>query len=201
VPKELLATNADEAAAHFRGINGPVALKIESEDIAHKTEAGAIRLGVSSEAEVRQAYDDVRAAALKYKPDAKIAGVLVQEMVPRGAEMMLGIVRDPVFGPLIAVGFGGVYVEVLRDITFRVPPVDAPTAREMLGELRGYKILEGVRGMPPADMEALVDCIVRLSWLAHDHGATIRELDVNPLTVLAKGAKVVDALLVVGRDV
>ncbi len=121
-------------------------------------------------------------------------------MVPRGTEMMLGIVRDPVFGPLVAVGFGGIYVEVMRDITFRVPPVDAPTAREMLGELRSYKILEGVRGMAPADIEALVDCIVRLSWLAHDHGDAIRELDVNPLTVLAKGAKVVDALLVAGRD-
>jgi len=200
VPKELLATSADEAVAHFRGINGPVALKIESADIAHKTEAGAIRLGVSGEAAVRQAYEEVLAAALKYKPDAKIAGVLVQEMVSRGAEMMLGIVRDPVFGPLIVVGFGGIYVEVMRDITYRIPPVDVPAAREMLGELRGYKILEGVRGMPPADMEALVDCIVRLSWLAHDHGATIRELDVNPLTVLAEGAKVVDALLVVGRD-
>lgn len=201
VPKELLATSADEAVAHFRGIKGPVALKIESADIAHKTEAGAIRLNVSGEAAVRQAYDDVLAAAKRYKADAKIAGVLVQEMVPRGAEMMLGIVRDPVFGPLVAVGFGGIYVEVMRDITFRVPPVDAPTAREMLGELRSYKILEGVRGMAPADIEALVDCIVRLSWLACDHGATIRELDVNPLTVLAKGVKVVDALLVTGRDV
>ncbi|MBY0271323.1 MAG: acetate--CoA ligase family protein [Burkholderiales bacterium] len=200
VPKELLATSADEAAAHARSINGPVALKIESADIAHKTEAGAIRLGLSGEAAVRQGYEEVHAAALRYKPDANIAGVLVQEMVPRGVEMMLGIVRDPVFGPLIAVGFGGIYVEVLRDITFRVPPVDAPTAREMLGELRGYRILEGVRGMAPADIEALVDCIVRLSWLAHDHGAQIRELDINPLTVPAKGAKVVDALLVVGRD-
>jgi acetyltransferase len=200
VPKELLATTADEAAAHARGINGPVALKIESEDIAHKTEAGAICLNVSGEAAVRQAYDEVLAAAKRYKADAKIAGVLVQEMVPRGTEMMLGIVRDPVFGPLVAVGFGGIYVEVMRDITFRVPPVDAPTAREMLGELRSYKILEGVRGMAPADIEALVDCIVRLSWLAHDHGDAIRELDVNPLTVLAKGAKVVDALLVSGRD-
>ncbi len=200
VPKELLATSADEAAAHFRSINGPVALKIESADIAHKTEAGAIRLGVSGEAVVRQAYEEVRAAALRYKADARIAGVLVQEMVPRGTEMMLGIVRDPVFGPLIAVGFGGIYVEVMRDITYRIPPVDGPAAREMLGELRGYKILEGVRGMAPSDIEALVDCIVRLSWLAHEHGATIRELDVNPLTVLAKGAKVVDALLVVGRD-
>ena len=200
VPKELLATTADEAAAHFRAIKGPVALKIESADIAHKTEAGAIRLGVSGEAAVRQAYDEVLAAAQRYKPDARIAGVLVQEMVPRGTEMMLGIVHDPVFGPLIAVGFGGIFVEVMRDITFRVPPVDLPTAREMLGELRGYKIIEGVRGMPPADIEALADCIVRLSWLAHDHGATIRELDVNPLTALAEGARVVDALLVSGRD-
>jgi acyl-CoA synthetase (NDP forming) len=200
VPRELLATSTDEAVAHARAINGTVALKIESEQIAHKTEAGAIRLDVSGEAAVRQAYEEVRTAALHYKPDANIAGVLVQEMVPQGVEMMLGIVRDPVFGPLIAVGFGGIYVEVLRDISFRVPPVDVPAAREMLAELRAYKILEGVRGMAPADMDALVDCIVRLSWLAHDHGAAIRELDVNPLTVLPKGAKVVDALLVAGRD-
>lgn len=202
VPKERLAASADEAAAHFSSINGPVALKVESADIAHKTEAGAIRLGLNDAAAVKRGFDEVMAAAQRYKPDATITGVLVQEMVPRGTEMMLGIVRDPVFGPLIAVGFGGIYVEVMRDITYRVPPVDAPTAREMLGELRGYKILEGVRGQPPADVEALVDCIVRLSWLAHDHGATIQELDVNPLTVLGKGkgVKVVDALLIVGRD-
>ena len=200
VPKEFLATNADEAAAHARAIQGPVALKIESADIAHKTEAGAICLGITGGAALRQAYEEVRAAALRYKPDAKIAGVLVQEMVPRGMEMMLGIVRDPVFGPLVAVGIGGIYVEVLCDISFRVPPVDADAARGMLAELRGCKMLEGVRGMPPADIDALVDCIVRLSWLAHDHGSSIRELDVNPLTVLAQGAKVVDALLVVDRE-
>ena len=200
VPKEFLAKSADEAAAQARNINGPVALKIESADIAHKTEAGAIRLGLSGEMAVKQGYEEVRAAALHYKPDARVAGVLVQEMVPHGAEMMLGIVRDPVFGPLIAVGFGGVLVELLRDISYRVPPVDVPTAREMLAELRGDRILEGVRGRPPADIDALVDCIVRLSWLAYDHGTAIKELDVNPLTVMAKGAKVVDALLVVGRD-
>ena len=200
VTSERLAASADEAVVHARAIDGPVALKVESADIAHKTEAGAIRLGLTTEADIRQAYAQVLAAARNYRPGARIAGVLVQEMVPRGVEMMLGIVRDPVFGPLVAVGFGGIYVEVLRDITYRVPPVDAPTAREMLAELRGYKILEGVRGQPPADIVALVDCIVRLSWLARDHGDAIRELDMNPLTVLAKGAKVVDALLVVGRE-
>lgn len=202
VPKERLAASADEAAAHFSSINGTVALKVESADIAHKTEAGAIRLGLNDAAAVKRGFDEVMAAAQRYKPDATITGVLVQEMVPRGTEMMLGIVRDPVFGPLIAVGFGGIYVEVLRDITFRVPPVSAESARGMLAELRGYKILEGVRGMAPADVEALADCIVRLSWLAHDHGATIQELDINPLTVLGKGmgVKVVDALLVVGRE-
>lgn len=200
VPQEFLATSADAAAMHARAINGPVALKVESADIAHKTEAGAIRLDVSGEAAVKKAYAAVRAAALAYKPGARIAGVLVQEMVPRGVEMMLGIVRDPVFGPLLAVGMGGIYVEVLRDISYRVPPVDAPTARDMLVELRGYQMLEGVRGMAPADIDALVDCIVRLSWLAHDHGDVIRELDVNPLTVLGEGARVVDALLVAGRD-
>lgn len=200
VPQEFLARSSDEAVAWAHGIKGPVALKIESADIAHKTEAGAIRLGLAGESAVRQGYDEVLAAARRYKPDAKINGVLVQEMVPRGVEMMLGIVRDPVFGPLVAVGFGGIYVEVLRDITFRVPPVNADTARAMLGELRGRKILDGVRGQPPADIAALVDCIVRISWLAADHGDTIRELDVNPLTVLGSGAKAVDALLVAGRQ-
>lgn len=199
VPQEFLARSGDEAVTWACGIKGPVALKIESTDIVHKTEAGAIRLGLDSESAVRQGYEDVLAAARQYKPDAKISGVLVQEMVPRGAEMMLGIVRDQVFGPLLAVGFGGIYVEVLRDITYRVPPVSADVARGMLGELRGYRILEGVRGQLPADIDALVDCIVRISWLAADHGDTIRELDVNPLTVTARGARAVDALLVAGR--
>lgn len=199
VSRESLAATAAEAAQQAAVIGGPVALKIESEDIAHKTEVGAIRLGLSGEAAVKQGFDEVVAAARRYKPDARVAGVLVQEMVPRGTEMMLGLVHDPVFGPLVAVGIGGIYVEVMRDISFRVPPVAAATAREMLSELRGRKLLDGVRGQPPADVEALVDCIVRLSWLAHDHGAAIRELDVNPLTVLQNGARVVDALLVSGK--
>jgi acetyltransferase len=196
IPSEHLATSADEAVAHARSIGGAVALKIESPAITHKTEAGALRLGLATEAEVRAGYEQVVAAALRYQPEARIAGVLVQEMVPAGVEMMLGIVNDPVFGPVVAVGFGGIYVEILRDVVYRVPPVDAATARAMLRELRGYRMLEGVRGKSPADIDALVDCIVRCSWFARDHGRCISELDVNPLTVMARGVRVVDALLV-----
>ncbi|MDH4149272.1 MAG: acetate--CoA ligase family protein [Betaproteobacteria bacterium] len=196
VPAEHLAASADEAVAHARAIGGAVALKVESPDIAHKTEAGAIRLGLTTEQEVRIAYALVVDAAQRYKSDARISGVLVQEMVPAGVEMMIGVVRDPVFGPILAVALGGIYVEVLRDVTYRVPPVTASDARDMLRELRGYRMLEGVRGKPAADIDALVDCIVRCSWFAHDHGAHIAELDVNPLMVLERGLRVVDALLI-----
>ena len=191
-----MAASADEAVAHARAIGGAVALKVESPDIAHKTEAGAIRLGLTTEQEVRIAYALVVDAAQRYKSDARISGVLVQEMVPAGVEMMIGVVRDPVFGPILAVALGGIYVEVLRDVTYRVPPVTASDARDMLRELRGYRMLEGVRGKPAADIDALVDCIVRCSWFAHDHGAHIAELDVNPLMVLERGLRVVDALLI-----
>lgn len=196
VPAEHLAASADEAVANARIIGGTVGLKIASPDIAHKTEAGAMRLGLASEGEIRAAYDEVVAAAVRYRPDARIAGVLVQEMVPSGLEMMLGVVSDPVFGPVVAVGFGGIYVEILRDVAYRVPPVNAEIAHAMLRELRGYRLLAGVRGGPPADIDALIDCIVRCSWFAHDHGSRISELDMNPLMVTERGACVVDALLV-----
>jgi acetyltransferase len=196
VPAEYLATDANAAAAHARRIGGPVALKIESPDIPHKTEAKAIRLGLSGDDAVRRGYAEVVDAAQRYRADARISGVLVQEIVPPGVEMMLGIVGDAVFGPVVAVGLGGIYVEVLRDVAYRRPPFDAAVAHEMLRELKASRILEGIRGKPPANLDALVDCIVRCAWLAHDHAARIAELDVNPLTVTSEGAHVVDALLV-----
>ena len=187
VTREKLATTPEEAASHAREIGGAVALKIDSPDIAHKTEAGAIRLGVHGDDAIRGAYGEVLEAARRYAPDARINGVLVQEMAPRGVEMMLGVIRDPVFGPIVAVGLGGIHVEVLKDIAYRAAPVTPQQAGEMLAELRGAKLLDGVRGMPPRDKAALVDLIVRLSWLAHDLRAEIAELDVNPLIVLEQG--------------
>ncbi len=198
VTNERLATSADEAAAHARVIGGPVALKIDSPDIAHKTEAGAIRLGVEGDDRVRAAFSEVMSAARLYAPQAALNGVLVQAMAPKGVELMLGVVGDPVFGPIVAVGLGGIYVEVLKDVAYRAAPVTSRQAAEMVGELRSTKLLDGVRGMAPRDKETLIDLIVRLSWFAHDFRDDVAELDLNPVTVLERGAgaRIVDALVV-----
>ena len=198
VTREALARDAGEAARIARELGGDVALKIESVDIPHKTEAGAIRLRVQGDNAVREAFDAVMAAASAYRSDARIDGVLVQEMAPPGLEFMLGLVADPIFGPVVVAGLGGIHVEVLRDITYRVAPVDNDEAHAMLRELRGYKLLEGVRGAAPRDIDALCDLIVRLSWLGHDCRAEIGELDINPLVLYGQGAgaRVVDALVV-----
>jgi acetyltransferase len=198
VTREDLAKNAGDAARIATDLGGELALKIESADIPHKTEAGAIRLHVSGEAAVRNAYAEVMTAAAAYNKSAKLDGVLVQQMAPAGLEFMLGLVTDPVFGPIVVAGLGGIHVEVLHDLAYRVAPVDHAQARTMVQELRGYKLLEGVRGAAPRDIDALCDLIVRLSWLGHDCAGDIAELDINPLMLYARGegARVVDALIV-----
>jgi acetyltransferase len=197
-PRERLATNADDAAAHARALGGAIALKIESPDIAHKTEAGGIRLGVTGDEAVRAAYAEIMDAARRHAPHAALKGVLVQAMAPQGVEMMLGSVCDPVFGPVVAVGLGGIYVEVLKDVAYRAAPVTPHQAGEMVSELKSARILDGVRGMAPRDRDALVDLIVRLSWFVHDFRDEVVELDLNPVIVLERGAgaHVVDALIV-----
>jgi acetyltransferase len=200
VTKERLAASAEEAAACARDFGGALALKIESPDIAHTTEAGAIRLDVRGEPAAREAYEAVVAAAKRYAPQARINGVLVQEMAPKGVELIVGAVRDPVFGPVVVVGLGGIYVEVLKDVTYRAAPIGATDARAMLGELRSAKLLDGVRGMAPRDVEAIVVVRVRLSWFAHVFAGEVGAIALNPVVVLERGAgaRIVDALLVRG---
>jgi acetyltransferase len=202
VTQERLATSAQEAVSAFATIGGPVALKIESKQILHKTESGAMRLGVNSADQVAEAFDAVMAAARAYAPQATLDGVLVQQMAPVGAlELILGIAPDPTFGSAIMVGLGGVHVEVLRDVAFRVPPIDGKEAHAMLRELRAYRLLEGVRGHAGCDIPALCDLIARLSWLAMDFAGEIDELDINPLFVYPAGQTplVVDALITAKR--
>jgi len=196
--REHLARDDDAAVRLARETGGRVALKIQSPDIPHKTEAKAIRLGVLGDEAVRRAFREVMDAARAYRPGAAIEGVLVQEMVEGGIEVLLGVSRDATFGPVLTVGLGGVYVEVLKDLAFRLPPLSAQESLEALRELRGYALLQGFRGRPRVDISALAGCIERLSWLAADLGDEISELDINPLRVLpqGQGVRVVDALVV-----
>lgn len=197
-PREATARVAEDAVRIAHEIGKPVALKIESPQIAHKTEAGAVLLNVQGDERVRAGFDAVIAAARAYCPEAHLNGVLVQEMAPTGVEMMLGIVVDPIFGPVVVAGLGGIHVEVLKDVVYRAAPVDEHEAGAMLRELRAYPMLEGVRGAQPRDIDTLCDLIVRLSWLAQEQQDRLLELDVNPLMLLAAGAgaHVVDALVI-----
>jgi acyl-CoA synthetase (NDP forming) len=196
--REALAADSSAAVALAREFGTPVAMKIESSDIAHKTEANGVRLGISGDDAVRAAFDEIMRNSTAYRPRAKLSGVLVQEMAPPGLDMIVGLTNDPIFGPVVVVGVGGVHVEVMRDLAYRVAPVDAAEARSMLRELRGYRLLEGARGASPRDIEAFVDAIVRLSWLGYDFQNEIAELDANPIRLgkVGRGLQVLDALIV-----
>ncbi|MFZ3236955.1 MAG: acetate--CoA ligase family protein [Stellaceae bacterium] len=201
-PPEALATSADEAAAAAARIGGAVALKVQSPDITHKTEAGAVALGMHGDSAVRDAYARVLANAKAAHPGAAIQGVLVQKMAPPGHEIILGVSRDPDFGPMLMVGLGGIHVEVLRDVAFSPVPIGPDEALALIGELRGAAMLEGVRGAPPADRAALADLIGALSRFAADHADLIEEIDLNPVIVhpQGQGLTVVDALIVKRRE-
>jgi acetate---CoA ligase (ADP-forming) len=197
-PPEAMATSADAAVAAAAEIGGAVALKVQSPDITHKTEAGAVALGAESEGAVRAAYGRVLANAKAAHPDAAIEGVLVQQMAPPGIDIILGVSRDPDFGPMLMVGLGGIHVEVLRDVAFAPAPIGPDEALALLGELRGAALLDGVRGAPPADKAALAELIAALSRFAADHAEAIEEIDLNPVIVhgQGQGLTVVDALIV-----
>ncbi len=196
VSREEVCTSRSAAVSAARSIGLPVVMKVASADLLHKSDLGLVVVGLGTEREVRSAYDRVLDTVAEVAPRAKVDGVLVSEMVSGGVETVVGVAQDQLFGPVVMFGLGGVLVEVLKDVTFRVPPFDRAEARRMIGEVKGAPLLRGVRGGPRSDQSALVDVIMKIQRLAVDLHRDLAELDVNPLTVLPKGAIAVDALAV-----
>jgi 4-hydroxybutyryl-CoA synthetase (ADP-forming) len=196
-PKSILGTNEDECVKAAKEIGYPVVMKIASPDIIHKSDAGGVKVGVKNDEELRAAFRSIMENAKKYKADARVKGVLVQEMVKSAKETILGASQDPTFGPVIMFGLGGIYVEVLRDVVFRIAPIDEREAAKMVESIKTIKLLKGVRGEKPSDLKAIADSLQRLSQLVTDF-REIKEFDINPLLVLeeGKGARVVDARII-----
>jgi len=197
-PREVLVQPDQKLASYIDNLNYPMVVKIVSEDIPHKTEAGGVVLNLSDLEAVERAAARVVANAKNYKQEAKISGILISEMIGDATEMIVGAVNDEAFGPVIVVGFGGIFAEVLKDVTYRVAPCDAATAQQMLKELQGYAVLNGARGKPVADVDALVSAIVAVSNLVWNLRDQIKEMDINPLLVRPKGKGVLaaDALII-----
>lgn len=198
---EKLARTLDDAVAAGRRIGYPVAMKIDSPDIPHKTEAKAIRLNVQDESELVEAFQEILDNARQYAPEARINGVLIQEMIPGGVEVIVGVNRDSQFGPVVMFGLGGIFVEILKDVSLRVAPVDQREALSMIEQIRGYGVLAGARGRAKADIEALADTLVKVSRMALAMGPRLSELDINPLIVLpeGQGVRVADALAILQK--
>jgi len=186
-PRHAFAGTSDAAVAAFRAMGcASAVMKIVSPQVVHKTDVGGVRLGLSTEEDVARAFMEITSSVRRRAPSAWIAGVSVQEMVTGGRELILGMSRDPQFGPLVMFGLGGIYVEVLKDVSFRVAPISRRDAGEMIREIRAYPLLAAYRGSEPADVEAIVDALIRVSRLSCDF-PEIQELDINPLLVLPKG--------------
>jgi acetyltransferase len=193
-----LATSEDEAVKLAESYGYPIVMKIVSPDILHKSDAGGVKVNINSEAEIREAYQTILTNAKAHKPDAEIHGILVQEMAPWGTETIVGSVNDVTFGPTVMFGLGGIFVEVLKDVVFRVAPISDMEAIKMLDAIRGAPILDGVRGEGPRDKKALAEVLSKYAYMISDLGEHIQESDANPILVyeVGKGVKIVDARII-----
>lgn len=190
-----ISKTAEEAAKLSEEVGYPVVLKIISPEITHKFDVGGVILDVNSKEEAKQGFNQIIENVKKHNPKATIEGVLVQEMAPCSTEVIVGSIKDAQFGPTLMFGFGGTFVEVLKDVSFRIAPIDEEDAKEMISEVKAYPILKGYRGQPPADIEVLTQILLNVSKLVMEH-QEIKELDLNPVMVYEKGAKTVDARII-----
>ena len=198
--REFLTQSCEEAIEAQKTIDGPVVLKVASPDIPHKTEIGGVLLNLTTKEEVEESYQKLITNVHSNAPKAKIDGIIVAEMITGGIETVLGVTKDPVFGPTVMFGLGGVFVEVLKDVTFRVAPFGPEEAHRMIDEIKGRAVLDGARGASPADIDALANAISTLSIFAAENSDTIQTIDINPFLALPKGAVAVDALIIPSSD-
>ena len=198
VTRGKLVHSEDEAMEEAEKLGFPVVLKIVSPQILHKWDVGGVILNLKDDKEVRDAYKRIIENVKKKRPDADIRGIYVQEMVPSSTEVIVGATKDPTFGLTIMFGLGGIFVEILKDVSFRLVPITRLDAVEMIHEIRSYKILEGTRGMPRADESALVKILLNTSKMLMEC-SEIKELDMNPIMVYEKGAKIVDARVILEK--
>jgi acyl-CoA synthetase (NDP forming) len=200
VVETRLARSKKEAILISQKIGFPVALKIASPDVIHKSDSGGVKLGLYNLAQVRTAYSQIMDSVNQKYPAAAIHGVSVQKMLPPGTEVIVGTSKDPQFGPVIMFGLGGIFVEVLKDVSFRIIPVDRRDAQEMVREIKGYSLLEGYRGREPANIPALVEMILKISNFVYET-PRIKELDLNPIFVYKDRAVAVDARIILEDEV
>ena len=194
-PEFTLAKNVNEAMDFAEKIGYPVVLKIVSPDIIHKTEAGGVLIDLKNRDDVRKGFEKIIENVRNYRPNAKIVGILVQKMAPQSTEIIVGGIKDPQFGPTLMFGLGGVFVEVLKDVTFRVAPITEEDAKEMIKEIKAYPILKGYRGEKPKDEDTIVKILLAASKLMLEN-EEIDQMDLNPIMVYEKGASVVDARII-----
>jgi acetyl-CoA synthetase (ADP-forming) len=195
VPKFKLATNEKAAAKIAQEIGFPVVAKIVSPEIIHKSNAGGVKIDLRTSEAVETAYRTIIENAKKYDPKANLLGVLIMEMAPKGTEVIVGAIKDPQFGATIMFGLGGIFVEVLKDVTFKIAPVNMEEAKEMINGLKASALLKGYRNTDPVDVDALAQILVNVSNLLIAH-PEIKELDLNPIMAYAKGANTVDARII-----
>jgi acetyl-CoA synthetase (ADP-forming) len=195
VTKFKVASNETQAAEYANEIGYPVVLKIVSPDIIHKSDVGGVMVNLKNASDVQKAYGKILENVKKYNANAKIVGVLVQEMAPQSTETIVGAIKDPQFGQTIMFGLGGIFVELLKDVNFRIAPITKDDAKEMITQLKAYPLLKGFRNSPPADIDALISILLSTSRLVMEN-PEIKELDLNPVLAYQTGAKTVDARII-----
>jgi acyl-CoA synthetase (NDP forming) len=198
LPAAALIRHADEVSQAVAELQYPLAMKVVCPDIIHKSDAGGIKLGLKNEKEAREAFEEIIANATEITTKDRILGTLISSMVAHGQECIIGMIRDSQFGPVIMFGLGGIFVEVLKDVSFRVAPVADEDIDEMIQEIKGYRILTGIRGETPKDIEAIKNILARISEIAMNN-PEIAEIDLNPVIVHEKGASIVDSRIILNN--